>query len=780
MSDFLKDLNDIQLQAVEHINGPTMIIAGAGSGKTRVLTYRIANLLAHKKTAYSIMALTFTNKAAKEMKKRIAELVGESVARNLWMGTFHSLFAKILRTEAVHIGFPADFTIYDTIDSKAVLKSIINELNLDESQYKINEIYHRISTAKNNLVTAHRYKSEPTNIQNDIAARKPEFARIFEQYTLRCKKSGAMDFDDLLLQTNILFKEHPDILAKYQNKFKYVLVDEYQDTNISQYLIIKKLSEVHQNICVVGDDAQSIYGFRGAKIENILNFQKDYKNCAIFKLERNYRSTQNIVDAASSIIAKNKHQLPKAVYSENEIGSKIRIVQALTDHEEGYQIAQAIHNKHLTEQLLFNNFAILYRTNSQSRILEEALRKYNIPYRIYGGISFYQRKEIKDLFAYLRLTINPNDDEAFKRVINYPKRGIGETSVDKIELAANANNLSMWQICSPTHRAKIGITARTLTPIDNFINLIKSFADFLQTFDAYDLARTIATNSGILKDLYQDKTPEGVARHDNIQELLNGVREYVKNNTTEELQLVPLGMYLQDAALLTGDENDDKDDRNKVSLMTVHSAKGLEFKCVFIAGMEEGLFPSQMSVNTLKEIEEERRLFYVAITRAETNLTISFAKSRYRWGSQTDCKPSRFIDEIDIRYLDMPDFDFQDYEFNLQQKQISGKKIGTFNFNKIQNNVPTPAKQKIQLNIPQPKTENSTTTKNTNPTPPIEGKSILKTGLKEGNKVFHEKFGIGTVEIVEGIQPNITATINFENVGRKKLLLKFAKLLVIQ
>lgn len=755
---YLDELNETQREAVINIDGPVMVIAGAGSGKTRVLTYRIAYLINNGVDAFNILALTFTNKAAREMKERIAQIVGESEAKNIWMGTFHSIFAKILRFEADRIGYPNNFTIYDTDDSKNLIKSIIKEMGLDDKAYKPSTVYNRISSAKNNLITPEAYLNNNEIMSDDKLAGKPKIGDIYMAYQNRLKKSGAMDFDDLLFNTNILFRDFPDVLLKYQHKFKYILVDEYQDTNYSQYLIVKRLAAVNENICVVGDDAQSIYAFRGANIQNILNFKKDYPDVKLFKLEQNYRSTQTIVDAANSVIWNNKYQIKKEVWTNNGKGEKIKVLRALTDNEEGLMVARHINELHFNEQSQFKDFAILYRTNAQSRSMEEALRKLNIPYKIYGGLSFYQRKEIKDLIAYFRLTINPNDEEALKRIINYPARGIGQSSIDKIILAANEQNKSLWEVLELIDFTVPSIASGIRVKINEFVTMIKSFHSGLHTEGAYDLAHRIASHSGLLKDLAADKTPEGVSRYENIEELLSGIKEFAETPNADGT--VPtLTEFIQEIALLT--DNDTKEDPNEndhVSLMTIHAAKGLEFPYVFIVGMEENLFPSQMSLYSREDLEEERRLFYVALTRAKKQAFLSYAISRYRWGNLTHSEPSRFIDEIDKKHLEMPpapqpkqNQDFERSNWNTFDKN----ELNTFN---------TPTKPKKLLKIDE---NNRTKSSNGNQT-------IIK--LEVGNRVQHERFGKGIVLALEGNYPDQKATVNFEGVGNKQLLLKFAKL----
>ena len=642
---FLDSLNAAQKEAVLQTEGPVMIIAGAGSGKTRVLTYRIAYLINQGVDPFNILALTFTNKAAKEMRHRIEQVVGPE-ARNIWMGTFHSVFAKILRIEADKLGYSSNFTIYDSDDSKSLIKTIVKELNLDNKIYKPNVVLSRIRSAKNNLIQAHVYRTNSELVTYDEATGRGKMHSIYTEYAKRCFRAGAMDFDDLLLNTFKLFNNFPEVLYKYQHKFKYTMVDEYQDTNHCQYMIIKKLASVFENICVVGDDAQSIYSFRGATIKNILGFESDYPDLKVFKLEQNYRSSETIVNAANSVIAKNKDQLEKKVWTQNNLGNKIKVLRAVTDNEEGRMIAQNIFEAKMNEQLHNSDFAILYRTNSQSRSLEEALRKLNIPYRIYGGTSFYQRKEVKDLIAYLRLVLNNNDEEAFKRIINYPARGIGKTSLERLVVLASKHDLSLYQVIENAHLHPE--LKSTIAKFRDFVTMIKSFEVMEKNNNAYEIAMHIAKSTGLLKKLHEDKTVEGMNRYENVVELLNGIQEFTEDDTNESEK--NLSSYLQDIALLT-DADKDEDDNDKVSLMTIHQSKGLEYKNVFVSGLEENLFPSQMSLGSRSELEEERRLFYVAITRAETSLTLSFATSRFRFGSLLPSEPSRFIDEIDNQYL---------------------------------------------------------------------------------------------------------------------------------
>ena len=644
--NYLDDLNDVQRQGVEATEGPVMVIAGAGSGKTRVLTYRIAHLINQGVDPFNILALTFTNKAAREMKNRIATIVGESESRNIWMGTFHSIFARILRFEADRIGYPHNFTIYDTQDSRNAIKAIIKEFKLDDKVYRSAAVHARISGAKNNLISADDYLQHPELMGSDEASGRKEIGRIYKRYSTRCKRSGAMDFDDLLFNTNVLFRDHPEVLLKYQHKFHYLLVDEYQDTNFAQYLIIKKLAALRENICVVGDDAQSIYAFRGANIGNILNFKNDYPDYQLLKLEQNYRSTKMIVNAANSVIKKNKNQIQKKIWTSNETGDLIKLVRNYTDNEEGLFVAQTVFEIQNNNKSYFSEFAVLYRTNAQSRALEESMRKLNIPYKIYGGLSFYQRKEIKDLLAYFRLTVNHNDEESLLRVINYPARGIGKTTIEKLQVAASENQSSIWDIIKNMERYPLNLNAGTRLRINNFVTMVKSFRAMHDSKSAFDLGEHITSSTGILKEMYTDKSPEGVSRYDNIQEVLNGLKEYTENNGSED-ESKTLSDFLIEVALLTDADQDTDEDREKVTLMTVHAAKGLEFSYVFIVGLEENLFPSQMALSSRTDLEEERRLFYVALTRAKKQAYLSYALTRYKWGSLNNCEPSRFIEEID-------------------------------------------------------------------------------------------------------------------------------------
>jgi DNA helicase II / ATP-dependent DNA helicase PcrA len=770
--NYLNELNEAQHAAVTCTEGPMMVIAGAGSGKTKVLTYRIAHILNKGVDAFNILALTFTNKAAKEMKERISKIVGGTEAQNLWMGTFHSVFAKILRIEAEKLNYPTNFTIYDTDDSKSLIKAILKEMSLDDKIYKPNMVYGRISSAKNNLISADAYLSN-TEIQgDDRQSGRPKIGEIYKSYQKRCFKSGAMDFDDLLFNMNILLRDFPEVLHKYQHKFKYILVDEYQDTNYSQYLIVKKLAALNENICVVGDDAQSIYAFRGANIQNILNFKRDYPDMKTFKLEQNYRSTQNIVNAANSIIAKNKDQLKKEVWTRNETGDRIKVFKALTDNEEGMQVARSIFEIKMSKQMHEGNFAILYRTNAQSRSMEEALRKLNIPYRIFGGLSFYKRKEIKDLLAYFRLAVNNNDEEALKRVINYPMRGIGQTTVEKIIVTATDYDRGIWFVLENLQDLQTGINAGAVGKIRDFVTMIKSFSGGLQMETAYDLGHRIAVSSGILKDLYEDKTPEGVSRHENIQELLNGLKDFTDTGTPDKMRT--LDEYLQDIALLTDSDEEEKDDRPKVSLMTIHAAKGLEFPYVYIAGLEENLFPSQLALNSREELEEERRLFYVALTRACKQAFISYACTRYRWGNLISCEPSRFIEEIEPDYLEMPAEPVERSNGGFRDDFSSGQVFGKGVFSKTTSKPPAPS---APQGIPKKLVKVSAATKTSSDAEVFEGDDTRN--LAAGMEVLHQRFGQGKVVNIEGAYPNQKATVMFQNAGQKELLLKFARLKVL-
>jgi DNA helicase-2/ATP-dependent DNA helicase PcrA len=755
---YLKDLNESQKIAVENIYGSSMVIAGAGSGKTRVLTYRIAHMIEQDVDPFNILALTFTNKAAREMTDRIGKIVGASEAKNISMGTFHAVFSKILRYNSDRIGFPSNFTIYDTQDSKSLIKDIIKEFNLDDKAYKPSLVFGIISSAKNNLISPEEYAENEELTQANKQSRIPEIKHIYMRYANRCQKAGAMDFDDLLYFTNVLLNNFPDVLHYYQQKFKYILVDEYQDTNYAQYLIVKKLAAAYENICVVGDDAQSIYSFRGANIKNILNFKEDYPDFKLFKLEQNYRSTKNIVEAANSIIKKNKDQIFKNVWTDNIQGEKIKVLRTLTDNEEGRTIANKIYDLKQNSVPSYNDFVILYRTNRQSRSFEESLRKLNIPYKIYGGLSFYQRKEIKDLLAYFRLTANPHDEEAVKRVINYPKRAIGKTSIENLMISANNYNVSLWEVMSDFDQYPCDINNGTKQKIYDFVTMINSFGAELNKVNAYDLAYRIATSSGILGELIleKEKGPEEVERLQNIEELLAGIQEFVTTSESDEFK--SLADFMIDVALLTDADQDKTDERNHVSLMTIHASKGLEFPYVFIVGLEENLFPSQMVLNTRSELEEERRLFYVAVTRAMIACCLSYASSRYTWGQVVSCEPSRFIDEIEPNYLT---FD--------SPPRGTGRSLMNGNFERPFNSglprqssgVPGNLKSLNELNKVAPKNTDSL-------------------HLMVGFNVEHERFGKGKVTHIEGLGADKKAIIFFPHHGSKTVLLRFANLKVIE
>ena len=767
-----------------------MVIAGAGSGKTRVLTYRIAYLLEKGVDAFNILSLTFTNKAAREMKERIGKLVGESEAKNLWMGTFHSIFARILRIEAEKLGYPTNFTIYDADDSKKVISNIIKEKNLDKDIYKAKSVAGRISSLKNNLITPKAYFQNGELQAQDSSAKMPMFGEIYQAYTERCFRAGCMDFDDLLLKTNELMYKFPDVLAKYQNRFKYILVDEYQDTNHSQYLIVKALAAKYENICIVGDDAQSIYAFRGANIRNILNFQKDYPDTKLFKLEQNYRSTNNIVQAANSIIEKNKDQIQKNVWTQNSGGEKIIVHKSISDTDEGNYIATNVWQTAMNEGAKHDDFCILYRTNAQSRSFEDALRKKNIPYKIYGGLSFYQRKEIKDVLAYLRLVINPKDEEAFRRVINYPARGIGATTLAKLTLAAEAQGISLWEVCERLQSIPTGLNKPTQKKISDFAVLINSFAVLAKQHDAFDVVAHVAKSVGLIKVLGEDKTPEGVTRYENVQELLNGIKDFTEQQKELAEGDPSLANFLSDVALLTDRDNEVDDGTPKVSMMTIHLAKGLEFPYVYIVGLEENLFPSMMSSGSRSELEEERRLFYVALTRAEKRAHLTYAHTRYRWGKLIDCEPSRFIDEIDEKYLDIKVPEFSPTSFsspalnNAFGAPASGNGRSATVYKGKNTNWGKPARsQKKSANIgpgagaaKKPTLRGKTLTPiNNTGAGTMSGDFLKPHELHEGKRVVHGRFGLGTVVRMEGEGADAKAIINFDNAGEKRLLLKFAK-----
>jgi len=745
--DLISKLNPVQQEAVKNISGPSLVIAGAGSGKTRVLTHRIAYMLAKGIKSYNILSLTFTNKAANEMKERISAMVGEENSKRLWMGTFHSVFAKILRFEADKIGFSSNFTIYDSADSKSLIKKIVKEMHLEEDHYKPGDVLGRISNAKNNLVTPQGYLTNRQYMENDRFHKRPEVAKIYSVYQNRCRQADAMDFDDILLYTNILLRDNPLIVDKYREKFLYILVDEYQDTNFSQYLIVKRLSQSHQNLTVVGDDAQSIYSFRGAKIENILNFKNDYPQFKMFKLEQNYRSTQIIVDAANSIIKKNKSQIKKNTFSKNEEGDRIKVLKCSSETEEGFRIAMQIAAETKTGQWKYNDFAILYRTNAQSRVLEEALNKMRIPCKIHGGLSFFQRAEIKDIVAYFRLVINQKDEEALTRIINYPARGIGDTTIEKMTVIARNNTVPLWEVVCRIEDCVQVISKATCSKIASFRHLIQTLATSITITDAYTFAVDVLEKSGIMKLMTEDKSVEGQTRYENVQELLNAIKEFTE--TEEENGLI---QYLERIALLT-DVSDGEDSNNKVTLMTVHSAKGLEFKHCFLVGIEENLFPSQMSMSSEKDIEEERRLFYVALTRAEKTATLSYAETRRHWGKFTNCSPSRFISEIDSNYLDLSEM-----SGNFIAKQAFIKNSEEARFASFKKEIPLANFKKVQTTASSEVFESSNSG-----------------DLKQGMTVEHATFGMGTIAEIEKDR----VVISFVNFGAKTLLMKFAKLKII-
>ena len=771
MQEYLNQLNEAQLAPVLQQQGAMIVIAGAGSGKTRVLTFRIAYLMSKGVDPFNILALTFTNKAAREMKSRIARIVGGSEAKNLWMGTFHSVFAKILRFEADRLGYPSNFTIYDTQDSQSVIRAVIKELHLDKDIYKYKQVYSRISSYKNSLITVKAYFNNPELMEADAMAKIPRMGEIYKSYVDKCFKAGAMDFDDLLLKTNELLTRFPEVLAKYQDRFRYILVDEYQDTNHSQYLIIKALSDRFQNICVVGDDAQSIYAFRGANINNILNFQNDYDNVQVFRLEQNYRSTKNIVNAANSIIEKNKTRLDKIVWTANDEGSKILVNRSMTDGDEGRFVASTIFEQKMNQQLANGKFAVLYRTNAQSRAIEDALRKKDIPYRIYGGLSFYQRKEIKDVLSYLRLLINSKDEEALKRIINFPARGIGQTTIERLIVVANKYNRSIFEVMQNLDKVEIQINKGTQTKLQDFVTMVKSFQILNEGYDVFQITEHVIKKTGLYTELKKDGTPEGIARIENIEELLNGMRDFVEEQKELADTTGSLAEFLEDVALAT-DLDKETGDEDKVALMTVHLAKGLEFPYVFIVGMEEDLFPSAMSMNTRSELEEERRLFYVAITRAEKQAYLTYTQSRYRWGKLIDAEPSRFIEEIDESFLEY----LTTITENRYKPLIDADIFGEVDKSKLRLRKPvssSPPRGSSENNLRKLrriKPVTSSASKN------IDAKDL---NISIGTIVEHVRFGKGSVIRIEGSGADTKAEINFSNGGLKKLLLRFAKLKVI-
>ena len=769
MNSYLNQLNEAQLAPTIQKDGPMIVIAGAGSGKTRVLTYRIAYLMSQNIDPFNILALTFTNKAAREMKSRIASIVGESEAKNLWMGTFHSVFAKILRFEADKLGYPSNFTIYDTQDSQRLIASIIKELSLDKDIYKYKQIYSRISSYKNNLITVKAYFNNSELIEADNMAKRPKLGDIYRLYVDRCFKAGAMDFDDLLLKTNELLTRFPEVLSKYQQRFRYILVDEYQDTNHSQYLIVRALADRFQNICVVGDDAQSIYAFRGANINNILNFQRDYDDAKFYRLEQNYRSTKNIVNAANSIIDKNQNKLEKVIWTSNEIGNKIDVNRSLTDGDEGRYVASSIFENKMNKQLKNSDFAVLYRTNAQSRAIEDALRKRGIDYRIFGGLSFYQRKEIKDVLSYLRMVVNSNDEEAFKRIINFPARGIGQTTLDRLIIKANQSGKSIYRLIENIHEIEIKLNSSTKSKLYDFYTMIESFKILNKTSNAFELTDHICRKTGLINEFKKDGSPEGISRMENIEELLNGIKDFVEG----QLELVDstgeLSEFLEDVALATDLDNEEDKNSNKVSLMTIHLAKGLEFPFVYIVGLEEDLFPSAMSINTRTDLEEERRLFYVAVTRAEKQVYLTYSLSRYRWGKLIDSEPSRFIEEINDEYLEIitPK---EERRFNpmIDANIFGDVKPNQVRFNKKNYTATKPSNNKPRVPKNLKKISNNSNAVN-----------LFDSKLTVGNIVNHQRFGNGEVLKIEGKGADLKAEIKFNSVGIKKLLLRFAKLEIL-
>ncbi len=777
MQDYLSGLNEMQLEAVTHKDGPIMIVAGAGSGKTKVLTTRIAHLMSYYHVdAFNILSLTFTNKAAKEMKERIEKLLGNTDARNLYIGTFHSVFARLLRAEAPRLGYPSNFTIYDTDDAKSVVKAVINELNLDDKHYKPATVYNRISAAKNALVGPAEYAADYHIQQEDNRSNRPAISQIYDAYAKRCFKNGAMDFDDLLIKFYELLKFFPDSLHKYQHKFRYIMIDEYQDTNPAQYEIIKLLGAAHENVCVVGDDAQSIYSFRGATIQNILQFQQDYDDVKVIKLEQNYRSSQNIIKVANEVIKNNKGQIPKNLWTENQQGDKIRLVRSMTDNDEGKYVADTIQEQKLRNHFRNNDFAILYRTNAQSRAFEESLRKMNIPYTIYGGISFYQRKEIKDFIAYLRLLVNTKDEEGLKRVINYPVRGIGKTSVDRAILAANTNNISMWEVLE--NAQQFGFKGATLEAIDNFVLMMKSFTSMLNDKNAYEVAMHVGKQTNIVKDLFNDKSTEGLARYENVQELLNSIKEFTETPGNEDGEVGDkgLGSYLQEITLLT--DSDQKDpNADTVKLMTIHAAKGLEFSCVFACGLEEMLFPSGLSINSREELEEERRLFYVVITRAKKHLWITYANTRYKFGQLVQNEPSRFINELPDEFLD------RSFAGGGPRNTHGGFGSGGSAFERMHRGSGYNTTSQAEKKYGPPQKPAYLPPKPTNKTvehiPSPDFAASDTSGLQPGQRVEHQKFGFGEVLKLEGSAHNPIATVKFEHNGEKKIMLNYAKLRIL-
>ncbi len=764
MQNYLDGLNEAQREAVLQTEGPVMIVAGAGSGKTKVLTTRIAHLLANGVDAFKILALTFTNKAAAEMRERVEKILGSNAARNLYIGTFHSVFARILRAEGEKLGYPRNFSIYDTEDAKSVLKTIIKEMGLSDKLYKPSSVYNRISNAKNNLITAEEYRNDFVLQNEDMKSNRPRIAEIYVRYADRCMRNGAMDFDDLLLKFYQLLTTFPESLSKYQRKFQYIMIDEYQDTNQSQYQIIKLLGAMHENVAVVGDDAQSIYSFRGATIENILKFQSDYDDAKVIKLEQNYRSSQNILNAANIVISKNKGQIPKKLWTSNVVGEKIKLIRTNTDTEEGKYVADQIKEQMLRNHYFYHDFAILYRTNAQSRSFEENLRRMNIPYRIYGGMSFYQRKEVKDFIAYLRIIINPHDEEALKRIINYPARGIGKTTIERAILYANENHISLWDALK--NAGSTGAKGATVETIKEFVLMVEMFQSELERKNAYDVAVLVGKHTGLVKELFNDKSTEGLARYENMQELLNAIKEFTATPTEDgELLDKGLGSYLQQITLLT-DADEEKENTDVVKLMTIHAAKGLEFPVVFVGGLEENLFPSGMSINTLDELEEERRLFYVAITRAKAKLYLTYANMRYKFGSQIQNDSSRFVEELPDEQVDRSFAGFQTTYFQ-------NPRVPAFGTKPFQRPKPTQKETPAHIVVAQ-----TAKVKEHTPTPGFAPSDVSR--ITEGQRIEHQRFGFGEVIKMEGAAHNPVATIRFEKNGEKKIMLNYARLMIVE
>lgn len=785
--NYLDTFNPPQRAAVEYNEGPSLVIAGAGSGKTRVLTYKIAYLMEQGLEPWSILALTFTNKAANEMKERIAKIVGTEPARRLWMGTFHSVFLRILRTEHEAIGFSPNFTIYDAADSKSLVKTIIKEMELDDKAYKPGDVLGAISNSKNQLITAEQYVSDFTNQQRDTRRNMPAIGKIFQRYSNRCRQSDAMDFDDILVYTYMLFDQHPDIRAKWEQRFKFVLVDEYQDTNYAQHRIVWQLSEHNQKVCVVGDDAQSIYSFRGANIDNILTFQEVYKGAKLFKLEQNYRSTQNIVEAANSLIGKNSRQIQKSVFSENDKGERLHVFNTHSDIEEGRVVVNNIRNIKRHEGCDYSDFAILYRTNAQSRVFEDTLRKEGLPYRIYGGLSFYQRKEIKDIIAYFRLAVNHNDEEAFRRIINYPARGIGNTTVAKIGMQANAHNVSLWAVISSPQQYGLDVSKATVKKIQDFRDMIERFGEDAETVNAEQVGRTIVKESGIINDIYQDATPENLTRQENVEEMMNGIQDFCESRLEEGNTNIFLSDYLSEVSLLSDVDTDKGDDEHKITLMTVHSAKGLEFGNVFVVGLEEGLFPSQMASGSPRGMEEERRLFYVAITRAKTRCYLTYAQSRYRFGKTEFSSPSRFLTDIAPKYLDRQQTSYSTAKRATDDVELPWNRRNRLFDDEMERpsrpfmpSTPKPAPSPMPEGMRRITRIVSNTTPASRPAPSSSPSTPSAPGaLAVGKHIVHERFGRGVVTKIEGSGEMTKATISFDNLGVKQLLLKYAKFKVI-